>query len=213
MRPCAFATLILLLSACTGGPAQPGERPDITRSPAVGATAAPTTLASPASPQAPHEDTSTAGTTIELDDAAGDLTGPSGEPPDRPAPAADLRTVTVTAAERDLVIRFVVDGPVPESAPSLLWSIDLWAGDELRYTATAQLLGSRLVAGVHDWTSGEQASLETAEVDGSTLALRVPWELVPAARAGFTWQALGQAESAFEDRAPDGGRAPDPRGG
>jgi hypothetical protein len=145
-------------------------------------------------------------------DEVGDLTDTEGEPAPAPAEvtaAADLVGVTLDADGTTLVVTFELAGPVPGAGPhSLLWSVDLFEGEEQRYSITVQQVGARRVAGVLDWESLEQVTPpDPAEIEGTRVRVDVPLELMPDLPAAFTWQALGQLDGGYEDRAPQEGRA------
>lgn len=149
--------------------------------------------------------------TATATDPTGDVLDAGGEPVTEPAEAADLVEVVLTGDDEALTVTWTVAGEVPQAADSLLWSVDLWSGDELAATITAQLVGPRQVAGILDWSSGEQAVLEEGfAIDGSSVTVRAPLERMPALEAPLTWQALGQLDGGLEDRAPDVERAPFP---
>jgi hypothetical protein len=146
-----------------------------------------------------------------VEDPVGDVTDTAGGPPTDPEPAVDLTAVTLEGDDTAFTVIWQVAGPVPTSADFLVWSVELWSADELAATITVQQDGARRVAGVLDWSSGAQVVLpDGLEVEDRTLRLEVPLGALPTLQPPLTWQALGQLDGGFEDRAPDAGRAPFP---
>lgn len=178
----------------------PAEAPTPDPTPTPDATAEPP-------PPPPTPDPMTA---VALDGAAS-VTGPTGDVVDaggEPASAVDLVEVQLTGDGEELTVEWTVAGTVPDTADSLLWSVDLWTGEELAATITVQMIGARLVAGVLDWTTNEQvAPPDDPLVDGATVTLTVPLGLLPPLDAPVTWEALGQQDGGLEDRIPEDGRA------
>jgi hypothetical protein len=145
-----------------------------------------------------------------VEDPAGDVVDTAEEPAPEPAAAVDLRRVALESDGEALGVAFTVAGPVPEGGPhSLVWSVDLHDGaGEPRYTITVQQVGARRFAGVLDWDTLEQpAPPDPPKVEGETIRVRVPLTLLADLPATFTWQALGQLDGGYEDRAPDEGPA------
>jgi hypothetical protein len=160
----------------------------------------------------PTSDPATAATlsgTATLEDPAGDVLDESGEPTTEPAEAADLRTVELDGDGEALTVTWTVAGEVPRASEgSLLWSVNLWSGEELTASITVQQVGARRIAGVLDWSTGEQQVLADAlDVTGAVVRLRVPLGALPRIDAPVTWTALGQLDGGLEDFAPDEVRA------
>lgn len=189
--------------------------------PTGGAMASPTatpraTATTPAPTPAPTataaEDTTTLAEGAALDGEAvvrgeeGDVTDPAGEPPPDPEPAVDLREVALRGGDDALTIELRAAGPVPEGGPrSLVWSVDLLAGSQPRYTVTVQQLGARRFTGVLDWDTMEQPTLpEPPTFEGDRITVRVPRDLLAGLPVPFRWRALGQVDEAYEDHLPDG---------
>jgi hypothetical protein len=149
----------------------------------------------------------------EIDDPSGDVVDTAGEAAPAPADAADLVAVALEADGESLEVTFSLAGAVPDAGQhSLLWSVELYVGGEPQYSITVQQIGARRLAGVLDWESLEQvAPPDPPDVDGDVVRVRVPLELLPGLPASFTWQALGQLDGGYEDRAPDDGAAPFPQ--
>jgi hypothetical protein len=147
-----------------------------------------------------------------IDDPAGDVLDSAGEPAGEDTDPVDLRRVELEGDGAVLDVTWTVAETVPASTPgSLLWSVDLWSDEELAASLTVQLVGARLVAGVLDWSTGEQTVLpDGVEVDGETVRLVAPLGALPRIDGAVTWTALGQADGGLEDIAPEEGRAPFP---
>ena len=168
----------------------------------VTATASATASAVPRPPQS-------AGAVV-VEDPGGDLVDTAGTPATDPQPAGDLRRVSVSPAPAapGLVVRFEVAGPVPDTADTIVWSVQLrGAGGQPGATISAQLLGARRLAAIDDWQDQEQTPVEL-RVDGATLSLTVPADLLTGLPEGATWSALTQVDEAFEDRAGAGAPVP-----
>jgi hypothetical protein len=159
---------------------------------------------------APHPSTVAALTgTAVLDDPEGDVADSAGEPAGEGTGPVDLRRVELDGDGASLAVTWTVAEPVPSATSgSLLWSVDLWAGEDLAASITVQQIGARRVAGVLDWSTGEQIVLpEAIAIDGTRVHLDVPLEALPAIDGPVTWTALGQADGGLEDVAPQEGRA------
>lgn len=151
---------------------------------------------------------------VTIRDPEGDLLDAGGAPRQPPFPAADLVGVTLEGDGAALTITFALAGPPPQPADTLLWSVDLWVQGARAATIGVQQQGSRHVAGVLDWeTLAQHTPPDPVEVDGAAVRVRVPLELLPMIRDRFAWEALAQVEGAYEDRAPDDGRAAFPADG
>lgn len=146
---------------------------------------------------------------VAVSDDPGDVVDTAGEPPPDAEPAVDLVEVALRGDGDALAVTFQTDGPVPQGGPrSLVWSIDLYAAGEPRYTVTVQQLGARRFTGLLDWETLEQTDLpEEPEIEGSRISVRIPAALLPHLPVPFRWQALGQVDGGYEDRAPDGRQA------
>jgi hypothetical protein len=142
-------------------------------------------------------------------DPSGDLVDAAGERPADALPAADVVAVELVGDGEQLEVTWLLAGDVPAGADSLLWSLDLWSGDDLAASVTVQMLGPRVVAGALDWSTNEQISLpDGPRLEGSSVALTVPLGAIGSLEAPITWEALGQQDGGWEDRVPDEGPAP-----
>lgn len=186
---------------------------DATASPTATPRATPTPPAPTPTPTAsPTEGTTTLGEGAALEGEAlvrgeeGDVTDTAGEPPPDPEPAVDLLAVALSGEDDALTIEFRTAGPVPEGGPrSLVWSVDLLAGSQPRYTVTVQQLGARRFTGVLDWDTMEQPTLpEPPSFADDRITVRVPRDLLDGLPVPFRWRALGQVDEAWEDHLPDG---------
>lgn len=196
----------------TPTPTPAAGTPSPPRSPTPDRTAAgtepspPATVAAPtASPAEPPGDAGRLEGTAEASDPTGDLHDSAGQPPPQPEPASDLTGVRLGGDGSDLVVSWSAAGDVPASADSLVWSLDLWSDGTQRYTVTVQQIGARRVAGVLDWSSGEQRDPGAPEVEGASVTVRVPGALLADIEGPFQWQALGQQDGGYEDYVPADG--------
>ncbi len=138
-------------------------------------------------------------------DAPGDVMDSASEVPPDVNEAADLLGVDLSSDGETLEIVWRLAGDVPEGG-DLLWSVDLWSKGELAATVTVQLVGPRVVAGALDWATGEQIALpEAPRLEPAAVALTVPLGALPALEPPLMWEALGQQDGGWEDRAPEGG--------
>ena len=84
--------------------------------------------------------------------------------------------------------------------------------EDLVYTVTVQQAGQERMTAVMDWESSAQTSLDAEpDVDEDTITVTVPAQELERLDGPFEWQALGQLDGAYEDYAPDGGRAEFPQ--
>ena len=149
------------------------------------------------------------GGSSSVEDPPGDVRDAAGEVPPDVIDAAYLLGVDLASDGEVLEITWRLAGDVPEGADSLLWSVDLWSGGDLAATVTVQMVGPRVVAGALDWSSGEQLALpEQPRVEAASVALTVPLGALPALEPPLLWEALGQQDGGWEDRAPDEGPIP-----
>jgi hypothetical protein len=209
---------VLLRGADVGEPAGLGSPSPPVGSPSPTPTPLPTGPQPPATPSpdppapgepSPTDDDARPMGRAAITDAEGDVVDTAGETAPGPAEAVDLLAVTLESDGEELEVTFMLAGSVPEgSEHSLLWSVDLFVEEEPRYSITVQQVGTRRVAGVLDWETLEQpAPPDPPEVEDETVRLRVPLELLADLPSSFTWQALGQLDGGYEDRAPDDDRA------
>ncbi|HUH08528.1 MAG TPA: hypothetical protein VML96_12085 [Egibacteraceae bacterium] len=185
---------------------KPAATSDATPTPAP---SAPATTAPPATPTPTLTPTPTATAlpalvgSVRVSDPAGDVTDPAGQPPPEPEPAADLLAVGLEGDGQALEVQFELSGPLPPSARTLLWSVELYVGGELAYTVTIQQLDSQLFTGVYDWESGEQTTLGEPVIAEGEISVSVPATLLPRVDGPLTWSALGQQDESYEDFLPD----------
>lgn len=179
----------------------PTATPSASASTGVGATASPPVVASPTITTSPTpEAVPTPAATVALP------VDPAGSPPAEAQPAAALVAVTFAELPAGLDVTWDLAGDVPSSARSLLWSVDLYAGETLARTVTVQLVGARLFAGVFDWEQQAQTVLEDPRVAGASVAITVPNAALGGFAPPFQWEGLTQLDGAFEARLPAGGR-------
>jgi hypothetical protein len=209
----ALAVLVVLAGGCDRPPAETAPPPEPAAAP--GTTPTPTRTSSPSPSPSPTPTPSTEALVgmARVEDPAGDVTDDAGLPPSDPEPAADIRAVELHGDGAALQVTFELDGPVPASADSIVWSLELAVDDDAVYEVTAQLVGGRIVAAVFDWSSGEQSPLDPPDVEGPRLSMTVPAALLERIAGPFEWRALTQLDGGYEDRVPDdqADRAPFPQ--
>lgn len=193
MSRSSIVVVALLVVGCSTGPTAPSGAPSASSGVVTSSASAPSPRATGEPSPAP-----TGSAEASVPDPPGDVADPEGNPPPAGGPAADLTSVTIRRAADRLTVRFEVSGPVPPTADSLLWSVEL-DGDE-RYTVAAQLTGGELNAGVYDHRRDVQHALEGVEVDGAAITVHVPGDELEELGATFDWSASTQLDGAYEDR-------------
>jgi hypothetical protein len=194
----------------------PGPQPLSTGpTPAVAATAAPPAAEpTPGSVRPPNAGEATGHDpegwlvgSARVESPPGTVRDDTGRPVPDAHPAADLLAVTLGGDGTRLQIRWELAAPPPPQHDALLWTVDLWAGDQRRYSVTVQQVGTRRLVGVLDWMTMVQVPLDEPVVDEATLTVEVPADLLAGLPADFRWSALSQVDLAYEDTVPDA--APD----
>ena len=193
MSRSSTVVMALLIVGCSTGPAAPSGPPSASPGEPTSPVSAPSQRLTGAPSRAP-----TGSASSSVSDPPGDVADPDGNPPPAGGPAADLTSVSIQRGADRLTVRFEVSGPVPPTADSLLWSVDL--DGQRRYTLAAQLTGGELNAGVYDHRRDVQHALGRVEVDGAVITVHVPGDELEELGAAFEWSALTQLDGAYEDR-------------
>ena len=141
-------------------------------------------------------------TELAMPDPADDVADPEGFPPPDPVAAADLVRVEVDVTATDLHVEWHTAGPVPPSAASLLWSLELRVDGEPAYSVNVQLVGARLFGAVFDWSTNAQVQLpeDSFGAAGATVSATAPLEVLPRLGPELDWTALTQLDGGYEDR-------------
>lgn len=199
----AVAVLALLAAFLLGGLADdPGRPPASTEVEASSATPDAGDRAAGRS----TTDAEQAATGATVTDAAGDVLDAAGAPAPGEPSAADLRSATLQRGADVLTLEVRLGGGLPPGGESLVWSLELGHAGTPLYSVTVQQVGSRLFAGVFDWTTEQQTPLPTSPtLAAERLWVEVPAAAVPRLLASFRWSLLSQRDGGYEDRAPDGG--------
>lgn len=180
----------------------PNPSPSPSPAPSPTVTATPTATAEPTATPSPTTLAALEGS-AQLEDQAGDLVDSVGGQGPDPDPAADLREVRLDGAGDTLTVTFEMDGAIPSSADYLLWSLELFDGEDRLYSITVQQAGTQFFAGVLDWsTSAQRTPPEEPVIEDNTVSLTVPAALLTRLDGPFEWQALSQQDGSFEDYTP-----------